>query len=169
MWRVPLYHVSVYLSTVPEKPAAAPFLVVLTVGGKCAIYTAVSLCGSVGVVARGRRSKEGNPSGLPSLSHYCKSVNQAPQTHAGRGFEYMQRMSVQTNLHTHGLHKMRPCLQPQSNAQLKRANLTTAQAFPVFFVAGNAGKFDTVHNGLYHFVFLPRRGALIFQNLNCSL
>ena len=152
-----------------QKPAAAPFWVVLTVRGKCAIYTAVSLCGSVGVVAHGQRSKRAAPCGPPSLSHYCKTVNQARQTHAGRGFEYVQRMSVQTNLHTHGLHKMRLRLQPQSNAQLKRANLPTPQAFSVFFVTGNAGKFDAVHDSLYHFVFFLSCGSLIFQNLNCSL
>ena len=73
--------------------------------------------------------KEGNPSGLPSLSHFCISVNRTPQTYAGRGFEHVVRMIVQTNLPTHALHNGRPTLQPQRYAQLERTFLPVWVSF----------------------------------------
>ena len=113
--------------------------------------------------------KEGNPSGLPSLSYYCQSVNHARQTHAGRGFEYVQRMSVQTNLYTRGVHKIRTPLQAQRYAHHKRRHRSLYHPPAVFPVTGNAAIFNTFHDSLYHFVFLLSGGGIIPQNINSSL
>lgn len=85
--------------------------------------------------------------GVP-LSYFCQSVNHAPQTHAGRGFEYVQTMRAQTNLHTHHVHILRGRLQPQHDAQFKGRDRSLYDPAAVFFIAGHAGVFDSFNDGL---------------------
>lgn len=191
MWRVPFIIFCPFCQRGQKARSGAVSACIDNQRKICYIYSGVIVwpCGCGSLLPE---IKEGNPIGLPSLSHYCKTVklsflpqifklqfeplphfcipvNQATQTHAGRGFEYVQRMSVQTNLHTHGVHKIRTPLQSQRHAQLKGANLTTPQAFSVFFVAGDAGKFDALHDCFYNSVLFCRCGSFVPQNINCSL